>query len=139
QPLVARKRQTLQVSDASALPLVMADSAKVYQILLNLASNAHKFTPEGGLIRLEAEVGEGQMVVRVTDNGIGMSPEALPHLFEEFRQVEQYRKPQEQGTGLGLAITKRMVEMHGGEIKARSALGQGTTFEFTLPLAEERA
>ena len=104
------------MADVSALPLVLADRAKLYQILLNLVSNAHKFTPEGGQLRLEASA-EGQTVrVRVLDNGIGIPPEALPHLFEEFRQVEQYRKPHTPGTGLGLSITKRLVELHGGVI-----------------------
>jgi signal transduction histidine kinase len=139
QPLVSRKKQTLTIVDASGLPPVLADPAKVHQILLNLGSNAHKFTPEGGRIQLEAERAGDFVAVRVTDNGIGMSPEALTHLFEEFRQVEQYRKPQEQGTGLGLAITKRMVEIHGGDIKVQSAVGEGTTFEFTLPVAEVSA
>jgi signal transduction histidine kinase len=137
QPLVARKHQTLEVHDASGLPRVMADHAKLYQILLNLTSNAHKFTPDGGTIRLAAGVDGDVMRVAVVDNGIGIPPEALTHLFEEFRQVEQYRKPQTPGTGLGLSITRRMVEMHGGTITVESRVDAGSTFTFTLPLAEE--
>jgi signal transduction histidine kinase len=136
QPLVARSRQTLSIVDASGLPPVRADRAKVYQILLNLTSNAHKFTPAGGHITVSARVDEGVMRIEVVDDGIGIAPEAVSHLFEEFRQVEQYRKPQTQGTGLGLSITKRMVEMHGGEITVQSEVDKGSTFCFTLPLAE---
>jgi signal transduction histidine kinase len=135
QPLVARRHQTLEIADTTRLPDVLADRAKLYQVLLNLVSNAHKFTPEGGHIRIEAERQGHHVAVRVIDDGIGIGVDSLPHLFEEFRQVEQYRKPQTPGTGLGLSITKRLVELHGGTISVTSKPGQGSTFEFTLPLA----
>ena len=140
QPLVTRKRQILTIDADGGLPPVLADRAKVAQILMNLLSNAHKFTPEGGHIRVEAQP-EGEFVrVTVADDGIGIPAADLPHLFEEFRQVEHRRVPgAPQGTGLGLAITKRLVEVHGGRIEAASTPGEGARFAFTLPIGRAEA
>ena len=136
-PLVLRKKQTLETVEMRSLPPVRADRAKLYQILLNLASNAHKYTPEGGRITVSA-VREGECVrVSVADTGVGIPPQALPHLFEEFRQIDGLRARREQSTGLGLAITKRLVELHGGTITVESVVDQGSTFTFTLPVAPE--
>ncbi|MFZ5659742.1 MAG: sensor histidine kinase [Pseudomonadota bacterium] len=139
QPLVLRKRQVFTVADADALPPVLADETKLYQILSNLVSNAHKFTPEGGHISVRAAVDGDMMRIEVGDDGIGIPAAALPHLFEEFHQVDTMRKPRQQGTGLGLAITRRLVEMHGGQISVASEVERGSTFAFTLPLAGEDA
>jgi len=108
---------------------VRADERKFKQILLNLLSNAIKFTPEGGRIAVAARVNGAGLEVAVSDNGIGIAPEAQEAVFEEFRQVG----PRAEGTGLGLALTKRFVELHGGRIRLESAPDAGSTFTFTLP------
>jgi signal transduction histidine kinase len=139
-PLVARKRIALAFSGAEGLPPVRADRAKVAQILMNLLSNAHKFTPEGGRIRVEARAEGADVAIAVADDGVGIPAADLPHLFEEFRQVEHRRAPGEaQGTGLGLAITKRLVDVHGGTIGVASEPEAGSTFTFTLPFARPPA
>jgi signal transduction histidine kinase/HAMP domain-containing protein len=110
------------------------DERKVKQILLNLLSNAVKFTPEGGRVALRADVANGSVEISVTDNGIGIAPEDQQAIFEEFRQVGTDYARKREGTGLGLALTKRFVELHGGAIWVKSAVGDGSTFTFTLPV-----
>jgi signal transduction histidine kinase len=105
----------------------------VKQVLLNLLSNALKFTPEGGRIDVRADVGDGRYEISVSDTGVGIAPEDLDAVFEEFRQVGSATKKVE-GTGLGLAISRKFIELHGGKIWATSRVGIGSTFAFTLPL-----
>ncbi len=108
------------------------DERKFKQIMLNLLSNAVKFTPDGGRLTVSA-CAKGPLVeVAVRDTGIGIAPEDLPRVFEEFRQVGNASARKAEGTGLGLALTKRFVELHGGSIHVESALGTGSTFTFTL-------
>ena len=104
------------------------------QVLLNLLSNALKFTPEGGRIDVRAAVRDGVAEVSVTDTGIGIAAEDQPKVFDEFRQVGTAAKKAE-GTGLGLAISRKFIELHGGRIWVESRVGLGSTFAFTLPLA----
>jgi len=113
---------------------IRADERKVKQIVLNLLSNAVKFTPDGGRVELDAHANDAAVEISVKDTGAGISPEDQASLFEEFRQVGHHRASKEEGTGLGLALTRRFVELHGGKIRVESALGQGSTFTFTLPL-----
>jgi signal transduction histidine kinase len=115
------------------LGVVCADERKVKQVLLNLLSNALKFTPEGGRIDVRAAVRDGVAEVSVTDTGIGIAPEDQSKLFDEFRQVGTASKKVE-GTGLGLAISRKFIELHGGRIWVESQVGTGSTFTFTLPL-----
>ena len=110
-----------------------ADERKVKQVLLNLLSNALKFTPEGGRIEVRAGLGDGVIEIAVTDTGIGIAPEDHQAVFEEFRQVGTASRSVE-GTGLGLALSRKFVELHGGRIWVESAVGRGATFTFTLPL-----
>jgi signal transduction histidine kinase len=112
---------------------VRGDERKVKQVLLNLLSNALKFTPEGGRVDVRADVRDGMIEVAVTDTGVGIAPEDLDAVFEEFRQVGLAAKKVE-GTGLGLAISRKFIELHGGRIRATSQVGAGSTFAFTLPL-----
>jgi signal transduction histidine kinase len=112
---------------------IRADERKVKQVLLNLLSNALKFTPEGGRICVRAELRDGMAEVSVTDTGVGIAPEDQAAVFEEFRQVGAAEKKAE-GTGLGLAISRRFIELHGGRIWVESRVGTGSTFAFTLPL-----
>ena len=113
--------------------LIRADERKVKQVLLNLLSNALKFTPEGGRIDVRAAVNEGMAEVSVADTGVGIAPEDQDAVFEEFRQVGTADKKVE-GTGLGLALSRKFIELHGGRIWVKSQVGQGSTFTFTLPV-----
>ena len=111
---------------------IRADERKVKQVLLNLLSNALKFTPEGGRIDVRADARDGAIEISVTDTGVGIAPEDLETVFEEFRQVGSTSKKVE-GTGLGLAISRKFIELHGGRIGVTSTPGKGSTFTFTLP------
>jgi GAF domain-containing protein/anti-sigma regulatory factor (Ser/Thr protein kinase) len=115
------------------LGMVRADERKVKQVLLNLLSNALKFTPEGGRIDVRAQVHDGETEISVTDTGVGIAPEDQGAMFEEFRQVGIASKKVE-GTGLGLAISRKFIELHGGRIWVESQVGKGSRFAFTLPL-----
>ena len=114
------------------LGTIRADERKVKQVLLNLLSNALKFTPEGGRIDVRAAPRDGVAEVSVTDTGVGIAPEDQSAVFEEFRQVGSSEKKVE-GTGLGLAISRKFIELHGGTIRVDSEPGKGSTFTFTLP------
>jgi signal transduction histidine kinase len=114
---------------------ITADERKVRQILLNLLSNAVKFTPDGGRVALAATARAGTVEITVSDTGVGIAPEDLGAVFEEFRQVGTDRARKQEGTGLGLALARRLVELHGGTIGVTSTPGQGTTFTVTLPVA----
>jgi signal transduction histidine kinase len=114
------------------LPPIEADERKVKQILFNLLSNAVKFTPEGGTITVRTRGEAAGVQVSVSDTGIGIAPEDQAGIFEEFVQAKS-AKSTEASTGLGLALAKRFVELHGGELSVRSAVGAGSTFTFSLP------
>jgi len=116
---------------------VRADERKVKQVLLNLLSNALKFTPEGGHVEVRVAARDGMAEIAVTDTGVGIAPEDQETVFEEFRQVGSSAKKRE-GTGLGLAISRKFIELHGGRIWVESQLGKGSTFAFTLPLKSNR-
>jgi len=112
---------------------VRGDERKIKQVLLNLLSNALKFTPEGGRIDVRAGITDGMAETSVTDTGVGIAPEDQEAVFEEFRQVGTAEKKVE-GTGLGLALSRKFIELHGGRIWVKSQLNQGSTFTFTLPV-----
>ncbi|MFC2079489.1 ATP-binding protein [Candidatus Bipolaricaulota bacterium] len=113
---------------------VLADERKLKQIMFNLLSNAAKYTPDGGSIRADARYENDEIVIRVSDTGIGIAREDLERVFEEFEQIDSDYAKTQQGTGLGLALTRRLVELHGGRIWAESeGEGLGSTFTFTLP------
>jgi signal transduction histidine kinase len=120
------------------LGAIRADERKVKQVVLNLLSNALKFTPEGGRIEVRAVPTDGAVEVSVEDTGIGIAPEDQEAVFEEFRQVGLADKKAE-GTGLGLALCRKFVELHGGRIWVKSQVGVGSTFTFTLPLRRGEA
>ena len=113
--------------------MIGGDKRKAKQVLLNLLSNALKFTPEGGRIDVSARLQNGVAEVSVTDTGVGIAPEDQEAVFEEFRQVGTADKKVE-GTGLGLALSRKFIELHGGRIWVESEVGKGSTFTFTLPL-----
>jgi signal transduction histidine kinase len=111
---------------------IRADERKVKQVLLNLLSNALKFTPEGGRVEVRAGVVDNMTEISVIDTGVGIAPQDQEAVFEEFRQVGTADKKVE-GTGLGLALSRKFIELHGGRIWVTSEVGNGSTFTFTLP------
>jgi CheY-like chemotaxis protein len=122
------------------LPLVRVDSEAIFRVLTNLLSNARKYSPEGGSIVIGASSADGMVEIFVQDNGLGVPPEALSHLFGKFYRVESPDRNSIGGTGLGLAICKYIVESHGGRIAASSSgLGKGTRFFFTVSAVREQA
>jgi signal transduction histidine kinase/CheY-like chemotaxis protein len=131
--LVKDKPIELQQSVPADLPTIIADSRRIRQVLLNLVSNAAKFT-DHGFIRLEARVDGDFVTISVSDTGIGIPPDKLPRIFEAFTQVDASPSRKYGGTGLGLTISKSFVELHGGRIWVESELGKGSTFTFTLPI-----
>jgi signal transduction histidine kinase len=110
-----------------------ADERRFKQVMLNLLSNAVKFTPAGGRVDVTARRVGGALQVAVADTGVGIAPQDQQAVFEQFRQVGDDVTRKAEGTGLGLALTQRLVELHGGTLELDSALGQGSTFTFTLP------
>jgi signal transduction histidine kinase len=140
---IESKHQPLEVDIAPELPHVRADRDRLVQILTNLVSNAHKYTPEGGQITVRARrwpdserVGSqnGFVVCSVTDTGVGMSADDQERLFTKYFRSDNPAVRSESGTGLGLVITKSLVELQGGQIWVESELGKGSTFAFTIPV-----
>lgn len=112
-----------------------ADASRLEQIVVNLLTNAAKYTERGGHIWLSVEQKGNDCVLRVRDTGIGIAPELLPHVFDLFTQADRSLARSHGGLGIGLALVQRLVEMHQGRVEARSALGQGSEFVVTLPVA----
>ena len=149
KPLVAEKGQELKVIVGQVRhEKIVADGDRLRQVFMNLLSNAVKYTPDGGKITLvirekESSIpGKGQFEFVFTDNGIGMAPDYLPHIFEPFTRAEDSRISKIQGTGLGMAITENIIHMMNGTIDVESELGKGSRFTVTVPLqyhAEEVA
>jgi signal transduction histidine kinase len=120
------------------LPPVMADPARAVQILTNLLVNALRYTPAPGRVEVAVSREEAKVALRVTDSGVGLTPEQLAHIFERFYRVDKSRSRAFGGSGIGLTIAQSLAQAMGGEIRAESAgLGQGSSFILTLPLAEK--
>ena len=117
-----------------SLPDVEADGQRLKQVIVNLLGNASKFSPDGGEIILRTEVKDRELLVQVTDHGIGIPEEAIRQLFDRFYQVDSSATRNTGGSGLGLYISKQIIEAHQGRIWAESVVGEGSTFSFTLPL-----
>jgi signal transduction histidine kinase len=129
----SRRGITLGCTIDQRLGLISGDERKVKQVLLNLLSNALKFTPEGGRVGVGARLHDDVAEVSVADTGIGIALTDQDTVFEEFRQVGTADKKAE-GTGLGLALSRKFIELHGGKIWVQSEVGHGSTFTFTLPV-----
>ncbi len=115
-------------------PKIVAHADHARQLCSNLISNAIKYTPDGGRVTVSLEPDGARLVGRVADTGIGIAPDELPHVFEEFYRTGAAKAMQARGTGLGLAIVKRILDAYGGTIEVTSAVGQGSTFTFTWPV-----
>jgi signal transduction histidine kinase/ActR/RegA family two-component response regulator len=139
--LAAAARQIHLEVDTGPAPdelVILGDGNRLQQIIWNLLTNAIKFTPEGGTVTLSAQRRDGSVVIAVSDTGIGISAEFLPHVFEPFRQAEDPTTRSHGGLGLGLSIVRHLVELHGGSIRAASqGAGKGSTFAITLPLLRQ--
>jgi len=134
--LAEEKKLHFDTEVSKSLPNVVADKKKLEQILFNLVSNAIKFTPEGGSIKISAVEEKREFRVSVRDTGIGIKEEDLAAIFESFRQLDSSATKRYKGVGLGLAITRRLVQMHEGRIWVESRPGEGSKFSFTLPKRE---
>jgi signal transduction histidine kinase len=132
--LLAARQHLLTVSLPPGPVTLEADSGRLAQVLTNLLANAAKFTDPGGHIRLSAAVKSGQVVLRVRDNGRGIAPNLLPHVFDLFRQVPGPAGQATGGLGIGLALVRALVELHGGSVAAHSdGPGSGAEFVVRLP------
>jgi len=127
-----KKGLTLSIDIATALPDLIIDQYRIEQVLLNLIYNAVKFTNPGGVITISVKTRDNEILVSVSDTGIGIPREELPRVFERFYKVNKARY--DEGVGLGLAISRHIINSHGGKIWAESEEGKGSTFFFTLPL-----
>ena len=133
RPQVEAKGIAFGIEAPAELPSVLADRPQIERVIMNLVSNAVRHTESGGSIRVQAMRRDGHVAVSVTDTGRGIPAEYLPRIFETFAQVPGGPSG---GAGLGLAISKRIVEAHGGQIVVKSVVGRGTTFTFTLRVAD---
>jgi signal transduction histidine kinase len=136
-PRCRAKGQDLRAEIPLFLPEVLCDRDKIIQVLVNLIGNAVKFTPEGGRIAVRARAGEGAVCVEVEDDGPGIPAEDQARIFDRFSQLRRKHGDGAKGAGLGLAISRKLMELHEGEIHVESEPGRGAKFTLTLPLYEE--
>jgi len=137
QPQAAKAGITLDAGLPGGLPPVLADIGMIERVLTNLIENALRFTDAGGSVRLTLEGADSGVRVTVTDNGTGIAPEDLPHIFERFYRADKRRDRAVSGTGLGLAIAGEIISLHGGRIVVESTPGEGSQFYFRLTHAQD--
>ena len=135
KPLMEKRNQKLILSLQDDCDMY-ADRTKLQQVVYNLMENAFKYTQEGGTVWVALQRSGHSAILTVRDNGPGIPPEHLPHIFDRFYRVDKARSRDAGGTGLGLAIVHQLVVLHGGEIRVESTVGQGTCFTVELPLQQ---
>lgn len=133
KPLAQEKSLDLSMNLEDDLPVVQADRTRLRQVLWNIMGNAIKFTEEGGVTLAVKMQDENNVLFSIRDTGIGIKPENLPIVFQQFRQVDGALNRKAGGTGLGMPISKKLIELHGGDIWVESTVGKGSTFWFTVP------
>ncbi|MGZ8196850.1 MAG: hybrid sensor histidine kinase/response regulator [Burkholderiales bacterium] len=138
QHQLAARGHELSVSLPPQATSIYGDKLRLVQIFVNLLTNAIKYTPEGGRIDIQATSDANEVTIAVTDTGVGIPPDELPHIFNLFEQAGQTPAGAAGGLGIGLAITRRLVELHGGAIHVRSHPGLGSTFKVSLPRQDRR-
>lgn len=139
--LISRQREIVEKaveirSDLEKDLYVQADRERLLLVFAQLLSNSIKYTPHAGTVTVEARAKQASVVISIRDNGIGIPPEELPHIFERFYQTGDPLTRQYNGLGLGLAVAKELVELHGGRIWVESTYNQGSAFHFSLPRAK---
>jgi signal transduction histidine kinase len=138
RPLAESKGVSLEVSVEPGTPDLIGDASHLGQVLRNLAHNAIKFTPAGGVITISVAPGSaGHIVFRCRDTGVGITPADLPRIYERFWKADSSRQRDGEGSGLGLAIVRHVVEAHGGTVTVTSEPRHGTEFQVVLPAALE--
>lgn len=135
--LLAEDKHITVSCNSSERVMIEGDQARLKQVVVNLLDNAIKYTPNGGRIKLEITQEEGNAVLDVADDGIGIPPEALPHVFKRFFRVDGSRSRDQGGAGLGLSIVKSICDAHGAHLEVSSTPGQGSRFRIRQPLAAE--
>ena len=128
------KNQTIAYTMINEIPLIPIDEDRMEQVIINIVSNAIKYTPENGKIEIFSGYVSDNAVVRVRDNGIGIAKQHLVRLFDRFYRVDKARSREQGGTGLGLAIAKEIVNAHAGDINIRSEVNVGTEIIITIPV-----
>lgn len=134
ESMAARRNMVLEAKFPAAPLAADFDKDVLEKILTNLLSNAFKFSPDEGRVSFEAQAIENQLTITLRDEGVGIPPEQLPHIFERFYQANTPKTDDSAGSGIGLALTKELVELHGGNISVESQLGTGTAFTVSLPM-----
>jgi two-component system phosphate regulon sensor histidine kinase PhoR len=134
--LLAEDKKISITCDASQKLLVEGNSVRLKQVVVNLLDNAIKYTPEQGAIQLRVHGQNGQVVLEVTDNGIGIPAHALPHIFDRFYRVDKARSSENESAGLCLAIVKSICDSHGAKVEAQSTPGRGSCFRVILTPAK---
>lgn len=132
------RHQELTLNIGENIPYAMGDKERIEQVIVNIVSNAIKYTPDNGRIAMSCNAENGEIVIVVKDNGIGIPKRDVDHIFERFYRVDKARSREQGGTGLGLAIAKDIIEEHGGKIKIASVLNKGTTVWITLGIAQQQ-
>ena len=132
-PLLGSKRQSFALDGGLAGHIVQLDRRRIVQVLMNLISNAHNYSPSGTTITMEGQIKNNNLEIAVVDQGVGISSDDQARLFTKFFRVDNEATRSVGGTGLGLSITKGIIETHGGVIAVQSTIGQGTRFSFTVP------
>ncbi len=134
-----KRQQKIEVDCAADLPPISADANRLREVLLNLLENAVQYTQPGGSLRVQAEARNGDAIITVTDNGIGIPQTEQSRIFERFYRVDAARSREAGGTGLGLSIARHIVEAHGGRIWVESNLGEGSRFHFSVPFRQSES
>jgi signal transduction histidine kinase len=132
------KNKNLNFAVIGGCPDILADKDRINQVLMNLISNAVKYTPDGGEIRITISETEDSAVFSIEDNGTGIPEEEVPHIFERFYRADKSRNRMTGGSGIGLAIVKSIVTAHGGSVDVQSRLGKGSCFMITLPKMNQK-